>query len=310
MKKILCLLFIFALQSNISLAEVYLYDQNFLLNKTKKNTNITTNNEQTYSNQVQMNVIDKEENKISNDSNDAKKDNDKKNIDKDDKNDKKSDLFNIYANAGVGSTGIAVNGSVYFKNFIGIRVGYDFIPSPVLSFVNNVIKSASDDITKAKGSFHSIGIDASIRPFLGSFRIDAGLRIMNYSVSVDAFRAINNPFASNAGVAGNAKFVIADGLKPYLGIGWDWNPILGLTIGLDLGVIFTGQWNMAKMDANVAYGNMSASNRALFDANYGAKIAEAKDTVKNIKKDVNDKMPNFLKIWPVVKLSVGWRFNI
>ena len=305
-------MFIFALQSNVSCAEVYLYDQNFLLKKDAKKSikTDTGNKSQNYNNNQINNDIYFDNNESNNngfkESNNKKDNKDNKN----DKNDKKSDLFNIYANAGVGLTGVAVNGSVYFKNFIGVRVGYDFMPNQVLSTLDDTIKKASNNITGAKSSFHSIGIDASIRPFFGAFRIDAGLRIMNYSVSVDAFRAINNPFISNAGAYGNAKFVIADGLKPYLGIGWDWNPFLGFTIGLDLGVIFTGQWSMAKMDANVAYGNMSASNRALFNANYGANIAEAKDTVKNIKKDVNDKMPNFLKIWPVVKLSVGWRFNI
>ena len=307
MRKILCLFLVLALQSNISSAEVYLYDQNFSLNKSKKNVNINKNNEQTYSNQVQMDVIDKEENKISNDGNDTKKDNDKKD---NDRNDKKSDLFNIYANAGVGLTGIAVNGSVYFKNFIGIRVGYDFMPNQVLSALNNAVKNASDNITGAKSSFHAVGIDLSIRPFFGSFRIDGGLRIMNYSMSVDAFKGISNPYVNNAGAYGNAKFVIADGVKPYVGLGWDWNPFLGFTIGLDLGVIFTGQWSMAKMDANVAYGSMSASNMALFDANYGANITEAKSEIKNVKKEVNDKIPSALKFWPVIKLSIGWRFNI
>ena len=67
---------------------------------------------------------------------------------------------------------------------------------------------------------------------------------------------------------------------------------------------------MAKMDANIAYGDMTAEQRAQFDANYGAQIEDAKQTIQNVKNDVNKSMPSFLCFWPVFKLNVGWKFNI
>ena len=55
---------------------------------------------------------------------------------------------------------------------------------------------------------------------------------------------------------------------------------------------------------------MTAEQRAQFDASYGAQIEDAKQTIQNVKNDVNKSMPSFLKFWPVIKLNVGWKFNI
>ena len=297
MKKITCVLLLFILTSqnafSIENPDDKIFYQTIIKNTNTKgnNSQINIGNTNTIDNTQSINTTLKQSEQIDN-------------------NKTKTDIVSIYLGAGLGTTGIDIMGGVYYKNFIGIRGNYSFIPNSVLSILNKAISGASDNIVHATSSFSGGGLDLSIRPFFGAFRIDLGMRIMNYSVSVNAFETINNPWVQNAGVGGGAKFVIADGVKPYLGLGWDWNPFLGFTIGFDVGVIYTGQWKMAKMDANIAYGDMTAEQRAQFDANYGAQIEDAKQTIQDVKNKVNNKIPSFLCFWPVFKLNVGWKFNI
>ena len=211
----------------------------------------------------------------------------------------------IYVNAGAGTTGISVGASWYFKNVIGIRGEYAFMPSQVLSFATDVVKKSSDYITDAKSKFHSGGIDLSIRPFKGAFRIDAGMRIMNYSMSIDGYSMINDYY--NAYATGDVTFVIAKGVKPYFGLGWDFNPFLGFTIGFDIGVIYTGQWKVDKLNVDVNYGTMPEN---LQDTAFASDIENAKNDIKSIKGDVNDSLPKFLQFWPVIKLNIGYKFNV
>ena len=227
MKKITCVLLSFILTSQNSFSienpDDKIFYQKIIGNSNNKENNSTTSIETSIDKTKKINTTPQQSKQIDN-------------------NKTKTDIVSIYLGAGLGTTGIDIMGGVYYKNFIGIRGNYSFIPNSVLSTLNKTISGASDNIVQATSSFSGGGLDLSIRPFFGAFRIDLGMRIMNYSVSVNAFETINNPWVQNAGVGGGAKFVIADGVKPYLGIGWDWNPFLGFTIGLDVGVIYTGQW--------------------------------------------------------------------
>ena len=211
----------------------------------------------------------------------------------------------IYVNAGVGTSGISVGASWYFKNFIGIRGEYSFMPSQVLSFATDVVKKSSEYITDAKSKFHSGGIDLSIRPFKGAFRIDAGMRIMNYSMSITGQSMIDDYY--NAYASGDVTFVISKGVKPYFGLGWDFNPFLGFTIGFDLGVIYTGQWKIDKLDVDVNYGNIPIGDRETL---FGTSVENAKDDIRSIKGEANKAMPSFLQFWPVIKLNIGYKFNV
>ena len=216
----------------------------------------------------------------------------------------------IYVNAGVGTQGISVGASWYWKNFLGVRGEYSFMPSQVLSLATNVIKNSSDFITDAKAQFHSGAIDLSIRPFKGAFRIDAGMRIMDYSMKINGFSAVDVPYADNAGAVAEAVFEMSKGVKPYLGIGWDFNPFLGLTLGFDIGIIWTGQWKISKLDADITYGNMDQARYEAFRNDYGNDIDEALEDVRSIKKDANDAIPSFLQFWPVIKFNIGYKFNV
>ena len=161
----------------------------------------------------------------------------------------------IYVNAGVGSQGISFGASYYWKNLIGLRGVYDYMPNSVLKPITNMVDNASDLIIGSSAKFSSWGFDASVRPFKGAFHIDIGFRMMDYSMSVNSFKQfdVGNAIPVNIDVSGKFKFTIAKGIKPYFGLGWDFNPVVGLTLGFDVGVIYTGKWKASISDIKTTY---------------------------------------------------------
>ena len=285
----------------------------------------------------------------------------------------------IYINAGVGTQGISFSGSYYWKNLIGLRGTYDYMPSVVTKPVENIAKNASDVIYSASSKFSSWGFDASVRPFRGAFRIDVGFRMMDYGMSVNGSKQFNvgNSIPVNVDVDGKFKFTIAKGIKPYFGLGWDFNPVAGLTIGFDVGAIYTGKWKASVADIKTTYnvGNaglngyrsisrvarndldailqdlgVDTSNQQIdvdslieqygdeifttddngneIDLNtyveqqgrehildtllnrYSDDILEGVREVYNIRGDINGAVPDFARFWPVVKLNIGYKFDI
>ncbi len=168
----------------------------------------------------------------------------------------------IYFGAGVGTQGISFGASYYWKNIIGLRGVYDYMPDAVVSPISNIAKNASDLITDASAKFSSWGFDLSVRPFRGSFHIDAGFRMMDYSVSVNGakrFDVYAGVMPMHFDISGKFKFTIANGIKPYVGLGWDFNPIVGLTLGFDVGVIYTGKWKASIENITTNY-NVGGNN--------------------------------------------------
>ena len=291
---------------------------------------------------------------------------------------KKSDAT-IYVNAGVGTQGISFSGSYYWKNLIGLRGTYDYMPSAVTKPVENIAKNASDLIYSASSKFSSWGFDASVRPFRGAFRIDVGFRMMDYGMSVNGSKQFNvgNSIPVNVDVDGKFKFTIAKGIKPYFGLGWDFNPVAGLTIGFDVGAIYTGKWKASVADIKTTYNvgnagldgyrsisrvarsdltdilqdlNIDLNNPQIdldslieqygdemfttddngneIDLNtyveqqgrenildtlldrYSDDIAKGVQEVYNVRDDINSAVPGFASFWPVIKLNIGYKFDI
>ena len=48
----------------------------------------------------------------------------------------------------------------------------------------------------------------------------------------------------------------------------------------------------------------------LRDTAFATDIENAKNDIKSIKGKVNDSLPKFLQFWPVIKLNIGYKFNV
>ena len=221
----------------------------------------------------------------------------------------KTSNANMYVNAGIGTTGISVGTSYYYKNLIGVRAEYNFVPKAISGKLDNTIVKLDDEIIDANSKFQSYGFDLSVRPFFGSFRIDVGVRNMDIGFGVKGYEAIENDHYNDVGVYGKTHFRIAKGWKPYFGIGWDFNPILGLTLSFDIGAVYTGKWKMDTIDLDINYGSLSNNEIQEFNTDYADEIAEAKQDVADIQRKVNDKIPSFLQFYPVIKFSIGYQFD-
>lgn len=222
----------------------------------------------------------------------------------------------IYANVGVGTQGLSLGASWYFKNLIGVRAVFDYLPGQILDKTLGSFFANGTD-SKAKSTFMDYGFDISVRPLMGSWHIDAGVRMMNYKVHTDAKseEITNNLGIEGAVFSGSNDFIIAKGAKPYFGMGWDFNPIVGLTIGFDVGVIYTGSWKATTI--NPVFSATSYENYASIDEAEAALAAQrpvgynsAYEDVKNVEEKPNKMIPSALKFYPVIKLNIGYKFNV
>lgn len=207
----------------------------------------------------------------------------------------------IYVGADIGTTGLNFHASYYFKNFIGIRAEGNFMPKSISGKLDTLVKKADSRIYDSKSTFNSYGIDLSVRPLLGSWHIDVGMRQMNYKITA----SVKEPVHGYDGtVYNNFTLKIATGIKPYIGTGWTFNPVLGLNINFDLGVIWTGKWKISSSPLEADLRN--ASDDPLF----AEALDDAGREVQSVVGKVNNDIPSFLQFWPVVKLGIGWQFDI
>ena len=207
----------------------------------------------------------------------------------------------IYVGADIGTTGLNFHASYYFKNLIGIRAEGNFIPKSVSGKLDTLVKKADSRIYDSKSTFNSYGIDLSVRPLFGSWHIDVGMRQMNYKITASTKQQV---YGYDAMVYDDFTFKIATGIKPYIGTGWTFNPILGLNINFDIGVIWTGKWKASSSGLRADIGD-NVNNQFFAEA-----LEDTEMEVQSVVGKVNRDIPSFLQFWPVVKLGIGWQFNI
>ena len=202
----------------------------------------------------------------------------------------------IKAGIGVGTTGIYAKAGYYLFNTIGILAEYnsDFgIWNKIIDKTNlssSMIKGGTGKLdvnTKAYGLILSVKPFAAWLPlpFLSAIHLDAGIYNLNYNIGF-AFHGDDITIGSKVySTDVDGIYTIAKGWKPYVGLGFDFNPVLGLTIDVSAGVFITGDWKVRKFEV---------SNEMVEQAD----IDEAKTEIEKIS----------LPIFPVVKVGIGYQF--
>ena len=210
----------------------------------------------------------------------------------------------IYVGAGVGTTGININAAYYWKNFLGLRGEYDFMPSSITNIADRALKNVNR-VVYSKTKFNSYGLDVSVRPLFGSWHIDVGFRDMRYLSNVVAVERVHSSWG-DVSVYGDITFKIAKGVRPYFGTGWSFNPFLGFNINLNVGIVYTGKWKASDVDIRYDYGSLTEAQIAAVSS----EISSAVDDVKKAKNEINDKIPSAACLYPVINLGLGWEFDI
>ena len=204
----------------------------------------------------------------------------------------------IKTGVGVGTTGVYIKAGYYLFNTVGVLAEYsnDFgvwnklIDKSGIS--RNMIEGGTGKLdinTKAYGFIFSVKPFAALLPvpFLSAMHIDAGMYNLNYNIGFafhgDDIEIGNHIYSTDI----NGEYTIAKGWKPYIGLGFDFNPFLGLTIDFSAGVFVTGDWKVRKFEVTNAVVEQSD-------------IDKAKMEIEKIS----------LPIFPVVKLGIGYQFNI
>jgi len=155
--------------------------------------------------------------------------------------------------------------------------------------------------------FSSTGITLNVLPFrkaplIDGFRLTAGVYAVDNTVVINASGAgssltlgdANLPvlLGANDSLDGEVTF---DSVAPYAGIGWDW--MLGkrdqFIFSIDAGVIFVGEPDVELQgNGNLLTTIGGASAQQIIDQEEAALVEELED----------------FNLFPVVKLSIGWKF--
>ena len=213
----------------------------------------------------------------------------------------KSKKSQLYIGVGGGTTGININTAYYYKNLIGLRGEYNFVPGT--KSLDKIIQK-QDNVVAAHTKFNLSGLDLSVRPTFGSWHVDIGFRSMNYSSRVNAYAVINNT-ENKASVSGDIGLKLGKGIKPYFGMGWNFNPISGLDINLDIGFIYTGKWKAIIDNVQVNLDNLSPEEESIIHG----EIEEATRKIYDVRDNFNKSIPSVLCFWPVIKIGIGWQFD-
>ncbi|RYF23044.1 MAG: hypothetical protein EOO77_02915 [Oxalobacteraceae bacterium] len=188
----------------------------------------------------------------------------------------------------VGTLGIGPELGFRVSDHIGVRGNATFLG------ING--NYDSDDIRyDGKIKLKSFGAMLDIYPMGGHFRISGGARVNKSDVRLDAVPTQNVEVGDDVytptqigtlrGRAEVKKFA------PALTLGWSGSNRKGFMFGFDAGVLFQGSIKVREFTAS---GGLSA------DPTFRADLEEERQSLQD---DVND-----YKIYPIVQLSVGYRF--
>lgn len=186
---------------------------------------------------------------------------------------------------------------------IGAGIGYHF--NDVLSLRGEIASLTYDDTISESGidwegslELATQGLFLDVKPFAGSFRITAGFNASNHSLAKLTARGTGAPIDLGGSsvevdpgesVSGSVDY----DTRPYLGIGWGLARD-GFTVALDLGVEF-GKPGISVSATTVPGGALESA----LEVDPGLLEREADE----LRSDLDQ-----LKLFPIIKLSVGYSF--
>lgn len=187
-----------------------------------------------------------------------------------------------------GTLGIGPEASYRLSENLGLRANATF-----LGFSRDV--GSSDVDYNGKLKLNSFGAMLDVHPFGGGFRVSGGARISNNKVrlsatptaSVEIGETTYTP-AQIGTLSGNVR---ANDFAPTLTLGWAGGLSPGLSVGIEAGAMFQGSPEINSLRAT---GTLATN--AAFQASLEAEEREIEDDIDNF------------KVYPVVQLSVGYRF--
>ncbi|AKM11238.1 hypothetical protein [Croceicoccus naphthovorans] len=154
----------------------------------------------------------------------------------------------------------------------------------------------SDDVTyDGKLNLQSFGAMIDVHPFGGGFRVSAGARIGDNKVKLKAAPTddveIGGTLYTPEEIGELSGEVKAKDFAPMLTLGWAGGLTKGLKLGFEAGAMFHGS---PRID------NLTATGILADDPDF-------MDSLRAEEAEIEDDIDNY-KIYPVVQLSVGYRF--
>lgn len=213
--------------------------------------------------------------------------------------------------AGAGNLGIA--GKV---SSLGYGLEADYILSDAFSVRGQFNTFRYDDTFDEDGidyegelKLSSVGVLLDWHPFGGGFRISGGgfrvdNKITGKASGEGTYEIGDEEYTVNPGddLSLSANMKLADGFKPYLGLGWGHSPANrgGLLLSFDVGVLFQGSPEV-KLRA-----------RGTAEDQFGTPVDVGTDPVvqaelRKEEKNMEEDLKSF-DLYPVVSFGVGWRF--
>jgi len=192
----------------------------------------------------------------------------------------------------VGVTG----GSLGIGPEVGYRMSETLAVRANATFFNFSRSVDSDDIVyDGDLKLQSFGAMVDLHPFGSGFRISAGARISDNGVDLAATPTqlveVGDEDYTPSEIGTLSGKVETNGFAPTATIGWGGGLTKGLKLGVDIGVMLQGSPTIE---------NLSATGTLRNDPDFLASLA---DEEIEIEEDID-----FLKLYPIVQLSIGYRF--
>ena len=187
-----------------------------------------------------------------------------------------------------GTLGIGPEASYRFSKSVAVRGNLTFL---------NVDRSVDSDDIEYNGDLKlgSGGVMADFHPFGNGFRVSAGARINSNKVRLRATPTadveVGDETYSPSEIGTLSGTVKANDFAPTLTVGWGGGLTKGLKVGVEAGAMFHGSPRVR---------NLSASGSLASDPDFQASLRDESD-------EIEDDIDKY-KIYPVVQLSIGYRF--
>lgn len=187
-----------------------------------------------------------------------------------------------------GTLGIGPEASYRFSKSVGVRGNLTFL---------NVDRSVDSDDIEYNGDLKlgSGGVMVDFHPLGNGFRLSAGARVNSNKVRLRATPTadveVGDETYSPSEIGTLSGTVKANDFAPTLTVGWGGGLTKGLKVGVEAGAMFHGSPRVR---------NLSANGSLASDPDFQASLRDESD-------EIEDDIDKY-KIYPVVQLSIGYRF--
>lgn len=198
------------------------------------------------------------------------------------------DSGGVSAGITAGTLGIGPEIAYRFSNTLGVRGNVTFF-----GLGRNVESDGIDYDGDLK--LRSGGVMLDLHPFGNGFRVSAGARVNSNKVRLKARPSddveVGDETYTPEEIGTLSGTVRANDVAPTLTIGWAGGKTRGLKFGIEAGVMFHGSPKVR---------NLRATGLLASDPDFQASLREEEQEVE---KDLDQ-----FKIYPIVQLSIGYRF--